>query len=148
MKLIDSELVELAKKYGNQDNARDPVVIARYMSTTSPAVWLVIDFDPETGEAVAYKAGIGDDGWDLFNLLELSQLRIPTTTTYYDQASKRQTVRKSFGRVIRDNVFTPRRLSEVMPEVKPDSATPYNLRDLAEMFGRNKDTEKAQAQNA
>ena len=63
-------------------NARDPVVIARYMSTTSPAVWLVIDFDPETGEAVAYKAGIGNDGWDLFNLLELSQLRIPTTTTY------------------------------------------------------------------
>ena len=57
MKLIDDTLVQLAKQYGNQDNTRDPVVIARYMSTTSPAVWLVTDFDPETAEAVAYKAG-------------------------------------------------------------------------------------------
>jgi hypothetical protein len=148
MKLIDSELIELAKKYGNQDNARDPVVIARYMSTTSPAVWLVIDFDPETGEAVAYKAGIGNDGWDLFNLLELSQLRIPTTTTYYDQVSKRETTRKSFGRVIRDTVFTPRRLSEVMPDIPKDESPRFRMQDLQDLFGSKKtDTEKAQAQS-
>jgi hypothetical protein len=145
MKLIDDTLVQLAKQFGNQDNARDPVVIARYMSTTSPAVWLVTDFDPETGEAVAYKAGIGDDGWDLFNLLDLARMRIPTTTTYFDSASKRETVRKSFGRVVRDQVFTPRRLSEVMPDAKPEGATPYNLRDLADMFGRHKEENKEHA---
>jgi hypothetical protein len=149
MKLIDSELVEIAKKYGNQDNARDPVVIARYMSTTSPAVWLVIDFDPETGEAVAYKAGIGDDGWDLFNLIELSQLRIPTTTTYYDQASKRETVRKSFGRVIRDTVFTPRRLSEVMPDIHKEESPRFRMQDLQDLFGSKKtEADKPQPQNA
>ena len=149
MKLIDSELVELAKKYGNQDNARDPVVIARYISTTSPAVWLVTDFDPETGEAVAYKAGIGDDGWELFNITELSLLRIPTTTKYYDAASKRETVRKSFGRVIRDTVFTPRRLSEVMPDFKESSKDDYpkfSIHDLKEIFGKKPDTERAQAE--
>jgi len=150
MKLIDAELVELAKRYGNQDNARDPVVIARYISTTSPAVWLVTDFDPETGEAVAYKAGIGDDGWELFNISELSLLRIPTTTKYYDAASKRETVRKSFGRVIRDTVFTPRRLSEVMPDFQesPKEDSPkFRMQDLQEIFRKKPEAaEKEQVQ--
>ena len=145
MKLIDDELGPARHEYGNQDNARDPVVIARYMSTTSPAVWLVTDFDAETGEAVAYKAGIGDDGWDLFNLVDLARMRIPTTTTYYDAASKRETVRKSFGRVVRDQVFTPRRLSEVMPDAKSQDSQGYNLHDLQELFSKKQETEAPKA---
>lgn len=155
MKLIDETLVQLAKQYGNQDNTRDPVVIARYMSTTSPAVWLVTDFDPETAEAVAYKAGIGETEWDIFDLRELSRMRIPTTTTYFDGASKQVTTRKSFGRVVRDTVFTPRRLSECLhefpqPEGKSKQAGNFNLSDLQELFGKkeeHKQREHAYASN-
>lgn len=115
MKLIEEELVRLSKEFGNQDNSRDPMVIARYMSTTSPATWLVTDFDPETGEAVAYKTGMTDTGWELLDIMELARIRIPTDTIYYDAASKQTTYRKSFGRIVRDGHFTPRRLSELIP---------------------------------
>lgn len=148
MKLIDDTLVQLAKQYGNQDNARDPVVIARYMSTTSPAVWLVTDFDPETGEAVAFRSGIGETEWDIFDLRDLARMRIPTTMNFYDSASKRHTVRKSFGRVVRDQVFTPRRLSECLrelPEVEDGKKPNFNLADLQELFGKKEEHKREHA---
>lgn len=109
--MIMKRTLSVSKEFGNQDNSRDPMVIARYMSTTSPATWLVTDFVPETGEAVAYKTGMTDTGWELLDL-ELARIRIPTDTIYYDAASKQATYRKSFGRIVRDGYFTPRRLSE------------------------------------
>lgn len=148
MKLIDETLVALAKQHGNQDNARDPVVIARYMSTTSPAVWLVTDFDPETAEAVAFRSGVGETEWDMFNLLDLARMRIPTTMTFYDPASKRVTTRKSFGRVVRDQVFTPRRLSECLrelPEAEDGKKSNFNLADLQELFGKKEDLKREHA---
>lgn len=142
MKLIDATLVELAKQYGNQDNARDPIVIARYMSTTSPAVWLVTDFDPETREATAFKSGMGKTEWDCFDLLDLARYRIPTVMTFYDEASGRNTTRQSFGRVVRDTVFTPRRLSECLrelPQTEGDKKSGFNLADLQELFGKKEE---------
>ena len=127
MKLIDDELVKLSKEFGNQDNARDPMVIARYVSTTSPATWLVTEFDPETGEAVAFKTGMSDNGWELLDILDLARIRIPTDTIFYDAASKQTTYRKSFGRIVRDGHFTPRRLSELLP---PNTAA-FGVQDFA-----------------
>ena len=127
MKLIDDELVKLSKEFGNQDNARDPMVIARYVSTTSPATWLVTEFDPETGEAVAFKTGMSDNGWELLDIMELARIRIPTDTIFYDAASKQTTYRKSFGRIVRDKHFTPRRLSELLP---PNTAA-FGVQDFA-----------------
>jgi hypothetical protein len=116
MKLIDRDLVELAAQYGNQDTIPDPVVIARYICTTSPAIWLVTWFDHVSGYASGYRSGQGnDDGWGLFNILELARMLIPTDTFFFDHKSGGTVHRQSYGRVIRDAQFTPRRLSDCIP---------------------------------
>lgn len=116
MKLIDRDLVDLAAQYGNQDTIPDPVVIARYICTTSPAVWLVTWFDHTSGYASGYRNGQGnDDGWALFNILELARMLIPTDTFFFDAKSGGTIHRQSYGRIIRDSQFTPRRLSDCVP---------------------------------
>jgi hypothetical protein len=117
MKLIDRDLVELSAQYGTQDTIPDPVVIARYICTTSPAAWLVTWFDPTSGYASGFRIGQGkqDDGWGLFNILELARMLIPTDTFFFDHKSGGTVHRQSYGRIIRDSQFTTRRLSDCIP---------------------------------
>ena len=88
--------------------------LSREFSTFLGATW----FDPETGQGSGYRLGLGkEDGWGLFSVLEVGKWLIPTDTFFFGRTVHRQ----SYGRVIRDQHFTPRCLSNRIP---------FNIRTL------------------
>jgi hypothetical protein len=73
MKLMTRELEERFAKVGSQENAKDPVIIAKYFNPTGAGTWYATEYDPKTKTFFGYVSIFGDwnDEWGYFSLDEL-----------------------------------------------------------------------------
>lgn len=117
LRLMPESLLKEFDRIGRQENSRDPVIVAKFFCPSSSATWYATEFDPETANFFGYVKGVGGvDEWGMFSLDDLQRIRIPVEIVFYDRLTKKTSHAKSFARVERDVHFTPRRLSEALPE--------------------------------
>jgi DUF2958 family protein len=98
MQLLTHELLRQFKRAGRQDEAKDPLVIAKFFNPTGAGTWYATDYDPEEKIFFGFVSIFGDhsDEWGTFSLDEL------------------QSFRGRFGLGIeRDRHFHPKRASEI-----------------------------------
>lgn len=114
---MPEHLIKEFDRIGRQENSRDPVIVAKFFCPSSSAAWYATEFDADTETFFGYVKGIGGkDEWGMFSLNDLSQIRIPVEIVFYDKVTKKTSHAKSYARIERDIHFTPRRLSEALPE--------------------------------
>ncbi len=98
MKLLTSDLVKRFHEIGNQDEERDPLVIAKFFNPAGAGTWYATEYNPETGIFFGFVSIFGDynDEWGSFALKELESFS------------------GSFGLGIeRDMFFSEKRASEI-----------------------------------
>ena len=99
MKLITEEFEELFKDYPlySQEEADDPIVIAKLFDPCVSATWFLTEYDPEEKIAFCYVTGLVADEYGYTSLIELESIERP------------------FGLTIeRDLYFVQKRLSELV----------------------------------
>jgi hypothetical protein len=98
MKLITPEFEELFKDYPlySQEDAKDPLVIAKLFDPCGSASWFLTEYDPVEKIAFCYVVGLQVDEWGYTSFIELESIERP------------------FGLTIeRDLHFVQKRFSEV-----------------------------------
>jgi len=50
MKLLTKELLKRFEKVGRQEDAKDPIVIAKFFNPTGAGTWLATEYDPNSKE--------------------------------------------------------------------------------------------------
>lgn len=77
MKLLTKELIKQFERRGNQENAKDPVVVAKFFNPTGAGTWYVTEYYPQTQEFFGFVSIFGDhnDEWGYFSLSELESYR-------------------------------------------------------------------------
>ena len=83
MKLLTPELKQRFAEIGNQENNKNPLVIAKFFSPVGGATWFATEYDPETNICFGYvkdlvpsENGIYDE-WGYFSITELESIRLP-----------------------------------------------------------------------
>lgn len=83
MKLITPEIQQRFEKVGNQENTKNPLVIAKFFSPVGGATWYATEYNPETNICYGYvkdlvpsENGIYDE-WGYFSISELASLTLP-----------------------------------------------------------------------
>ena len=106
------------ERIGRQENSRDPLVVAKFHCPSSSAAWYATEYEPETGNFFGYVSGLAKNGdeWGYFGLDELASIRIPVDIVFHDKATNKSSHIRSFARIERDRHFTPKRISEVIPD--------------------------------
>jgi len=103
MQLITKTLLKRFQEVGRQENALDPVVVAKFFNPTGAGTWYATEYDPESKMFFGFVSIFGDwnDEWGYFSLAEL------------------ESYRGRFGLGIeRDLYFGEKRISEVAPHAK------------------------------
>ena len=103
MKLLTKELVKRFEKVGRQEDAADPIIVAKFFNPTGAGTWYATEYEPESKMFFGYVSIFGDwnDEWGYFSLAELE-----------GYTSK-------FGLGIeRDLYFGEKKISEVAPSAK------------------------------
>ena len=97
MKLITEEFIETMKPYPlrSQEQAKDPLVPAKFFNPVGAQTWYVLEYDPETKIAFSYVTGMYKDEFGYTSMEELENIELPYWLT-----------------IERDLYFQPRRLSE------------------------------------
>jgi len=101
MQLITKELEKRFAEIGSQEEAKDPVVVAKFFNPTGAGTWYATEYDPKIRCFFGYVSIFGDhnDEWGYFSLSELEEYR------------------GRFGLGIeRDLHFAERPISEVQPK--------------------------------
>ena len=94
--LITKTLAKQFARIGDQRDAEDPMVVAKFFGGSS-ATWYAISYDPESRTCFGFVTGLGYPELGYFSITELESLKMPP-----------------FGLPVeRDRWFTPCRLSEV-----------------------------------
>ena len=77
MKLMTKALENKFKKVGNQENEKNPLVIAKFFNPAGGATWYATEWDPETNHMFGFVAGLtpGGDEWGYTDMTELAQVR-------------------------------------------------------------------------
>jgi len=77
MKLLTKELIKQFEKIGNQENVKDPVVVAKFFNPTGAGTWYATEYYPQTQEFFGFVSIFGDhnDEWGYFSLSELESYR-------------------------------------------------------------------------
>jgi len=77
MKLLTKELLKQFEKIGNQENVKDPVVVAKFFNPTGAGTWYATEYYPQTQEFFGFVSIFGDhnDEWGYFSLSELESYR-------------------------------------------------------------------------
>ena len=73
MKLLTKALIRRFEKVGSQDEAKDPIVIARFFNPTGRGIWFATEYNPEEKLFFGYVSIFGDHNDELgsFSLAEL-----------------------------------------------------------------------------
>jgi len=103
MQLLTKELLKRFLQVGNQENIKDPVVIAKFFNPTGAGTWFATEYDPKSKTFYGFVSIFGDwnDEWGYFSLEEL------------------ESYQGRFGLGIeRDIYFGEKRMSEVAPQAK------------------------------
>lgn len=79
MKLITPEFEELFKDYPlySQEEAEDPIVVAKLFDPTGSASWYLTEYDPDQKLAFAYVTGLTADEYGYVSLEELESIQRP-----------------------------------------------------------------------
>ena len=79
MKLMTSKLEKRFKEIGSQEDAKDPIVVAKYFNPGGAGTWYAIEYDPEEKIFFGYASIFGDhnDEFGNFSLVELENLKLP-----------------------------------------------------------------------
>ncbi len=103
MKLLTKELLARFAKVGSQEEAKDPLVIAKFFNPAGAGTWYATEYDPESKEFFGYVSIFGDwnDEWGSFSLAELESYR----------------GKLGLG-IERDLYFDEKKISEIVPSAK------------------------------
>ena len=79
MKLITPEFEAMFKDYPlySQEEADDPIVIAKLFDPTGSATWYLTEYDPVEKIAFCYVVGLQVDEWGYSSLIELESIQRP-----------------------------------------------------------------------
>jgi hypothetical protein len=79
MKLLTKEIENRFKEVGDQQNAKDPVVIAKFFNPTGGQSWFATEYNPKDKCFFGYASLFGDynDEWGYFSLDELESIKTP-----------------------------------------------------------------------
>lgn len=77
MKLITKELEKRFATIGNQENEKDPIVVAKFFNPTGAGTWWATEYNPEDKIFFGYVSIFGDecDEWGNFALEELESIK-------------------------------------------------------------------------
>ena len=77
MKLMTNALEQRFARVGSQENAQDPIIIAKFFNPTGAGTWYATEYDPEARTFFGYVSIFGDwnDEWGTFSLDELESFR-------------------------------------------------------------------------
>lgn len=77
MKLLTKALIRRFAAIGRQEDAKDPLVVAKFFNPTGAGTWYATEYDPETQCFFGYVSIFGDwnDEWGSFSLDELQEYR-------------------------------------------------------------------------
>ena len=77
MKLITKELLAQFKKTGNQEDAKDPIVVCKFFNPTGAGSWFATEYNEEEKIFFGYVSIFGDECDELgyFLLKELEEFR-------------------------------------------------------------------------
>ena len=79
MRLLTQALLNRFAQVGPQDDAHNPVIVAKFFNPQGSGTWYAASFDPESGLFFGYVSIFGDhnDEWGYFSLSELESYRGP-----------------------------------------------------------------------
>ena len=79
MKLMTKELEIRFARIGSQENADDPLIIAKFFNPQGAGTWYATEYDPNTKTFFGYVSIFGDwnDEWGYFSLDELETFKGP-----------------------------------------------------------------------
>jgi hypothetical protein len=79
MKLITEEFETLFKDYPlySQEDAKDPLVVAKLFDPAGSATWWITEYDPVEKIAFCYVTGLVLDEWGYTSLVELESIKRP-----------------------------------------------------------------------
>jgi len=77
MQLMTKELEQKFKEVGSQENAKDPVIVAKYFNPAGAGTWYATEYDPSQRLFFGYVSIFGDmnDEWGYFSLDELESFK-------------------------------------------------------------------------
>jgi hypothetical protein len=101
MKLMTKGLENRFSRVGSQENAKDPLVIAKFFNPAGAGTWYATEFDPATRTFFGYVSIFGDwnDEWGTFSLDELEAYKGPLgigieRDLYFDEKPVSQVIGK------------------------------------------------------
>jgi hypothetical protein len=77
MKLLTKALTRRFAAIGRQEDAKDPIVVAKFFNPAGAGTWYATEYDPETRCFFGYVSIFGDwnDEWGSFSLDELQEFK-------------------------------------------------------------------------
>jgi hypothetical protein len=77
MKLLTKAFEKRFAQVGSQENAKDPIIIAKFFNPTGAGTWYATEYDPKDRIFFGYVSIFGDwnDEWGYFSLDELENYR-------------------------------------------------------------------------
>ena len=76
MKLMTKELETRFKEIGNQENAIDPIVVAKYFNPCGSQTWYATEYNSYDQTCFGYVTGMVENEWGRFSLKELEELKL------------------------------------------------------------------------
>ena len=79
MKLITKELEKRFEEVGSQENAKDPVIIAKFFNPAGAGTWYAYEYNPKEKMFFGFVSIFGDHNDELgyFSLAELEDIKLP-----------------------------------------------------------------------
>lgn len=77
MKLITPELEARFVEVGNQSEARNPLIVAKFFDPVGSATWYATEYNPNTRICYGYVTGLAYDEWGTFSIDELESIQRP-----------------------------------------------------------------------
>jgi len=73
LKLLTKSLEKRFAEVGSQENAKDPLIIAKFFNPAGAGTWYATEYDPQSRTFFGYASIFGDwnDEWGYFSLDEL-----------------------------------------------------------------------------
>jgi hypothetical protein len=77
VKLLTKRLAKRFKEIGSQEDAQDPIIVAKFFYPAGAGTWYATEYDPSTRTFFGYVSIFGDwnDEWGSFSLEELQTFK-------------------------------------------------------------------------
>lgn len=77
MKLLTQELLKKFEQIGNQEEVKDPIVVAKFFNPTGAGTWYATEYNPASKMFFGYVSIFNDDcdEWGYFSLTELETIK-------------------------------------------------------------------------